>query len=288
MATEKIKMRLQGHEKFPLRDGWLNKGLREVNQNEEAFIKKDAPDSFGIGSNMVKSLRYWMRALGLVDEKSGKAYLSQLGQLVLDYDPYLEDPFSLWTMHICIANNIGEATSWYMYFNRCDAEELEKDQIVSILHREVIKYAQGQSFSDKSLMNDVDVLLSMYSKDKENDDPEDKNISPFAQLGLIRYRNGKYCKVRPDKRKIVVEVVLYYLALLLAGRDSMAIDTLINGERGISKILHLSTIDANEFLDRLDSLGYIRVDRTAGIDMIYAINPLEAREVLENYYNNRK
>ena len=162
MATTKVKMRLQGHEKFPLRDGWLNKGLQEVNRNEDAFLKKDAPDSFGIGNNMVKSLRYWMRALGLIEEKSGKAYLSKVGRVILEKDPYLEDAFSLWVMHTCIANNVDEATSWYMYFNRCDADELEKEQIIAILHREVAKYAQGQSFSDKSLANDAEVLLSMY------------------------------------------------------------------------------------------------------------------------------
>lgn len=27
MATKKVKMKLQGHEKFPLREGWINKAL---------------------------------------------------------------------------------------------------------------------------------------------------------------------------------------------------------------------------------------------------------------------
>lgn len=59
MAVKKIKIRLQGHEKFALRDGWLNKVLEIVPENPDAFLRKDAPDIFGIGSNMVKSLRYW-------------------------------------------------------------------------------------------------------------------------------------------------------------------------------------------------------------------------------------
>ena len=28
-----IKIRLQGHEKFPLREGWLNKGIKAVKNN---------------------------------------------------------------------------------------------------------------------------------------------------------------------------------------------------------------------------------------------------------------
>ena len=67
MATGKIKIRLQGHEKFALREGWINKALRLLPNNEDAFKRKDATDLFGIGSNMVKSLRYWMRAFGLTN-----------------------------------------------------------------------------------------------------------------------------------------------------------------------------------------------------------------------------
>ena len=60
MADEKIKIRLQGHEKFVLREGWLNKGITQVKENPVVFLGKDAPDVFGIGNNMVKSLRYWL------------------------------------------------------------------------------------------------------------------------------------------------------------------------------------------------------------------------------------
>ena len=30
MANEKVKIRLQGHEKFVLREGWLNKGIVRI------------------------------------------------------------------------------------------------------------------------------------------------------------------------------------------------------------------------------------------------------------------
>ena len=34
-----IKIRLQGHEKFPLREGWLNKGIKAVKNNPMVFQK---------------------------------------------------------------------------------------------------------------------------------------------------------------------------------------------------------------------------------------------------------
>ena len=183
MATEgKVKIRLQGHEKFPLREGWINKALRVLPENPDAFTRKDATDLFGIGSNMVKSLRYWMRAFGLTNVSGTE--LSEMGKLIAKYDPFLEKTFTLWMMHSYIAKNLEDATTWYMYFNRCDAEDLDKNEIESILLREVKKYAAGTTFSEKSLSNDVDVLLNMYSKNKEKFDPEDKNTSPFSQLAL--------------------------------------------------------------------------------------------------------
>lgn len=186
MAVKKIKLKLQGHEKFPLREGWINKALMIIPKNPDIFLRKDATDMFGIGSNMVKSLRYWMKAFGLtVENRSSGAELTDIGKIIAYYDPYLENPFTLWIMHSYIAKNKNEATTWYMFFNHCDADDLEKGEIESILLREIKKYAAGQSFSEKSLSNDVDVLLNMYSRNKEKSDPEEKNISPFSQLELI-------------------------------------------------------------------------------------------------------
>ncbi|WP_368268530.1 DUF4007 family protein [Dorea longicatena] len=85
MATEKIKIKLQGHEKFALREGWINKALQILPENPDAFTRRDATDLFGIGSNMVKSLRYWMRAFGLTNNAGTE--LSETGRLIAQYDP---------------------------------------------------------------------------------------------------------------------------------------------------------------------------------------------------------
>ena len=46
MATEKIKIKLQGHEKFALREGWINKALQILPENPDAFTRRDATDLF--------------------------------------------------------------------------------------------------------------------------------------------------------------------------------------------------------------------------------------------------
>ena len=284
MATKKVKIRLQGHEKFVLREGWINKALMILPGNPDAFTRKDATDLFGIGSNMVKSLRYWMRVLGLTDVSGTK--LSEVGKLIAKYDPYLEKVFSLWIMHSYISKNIEDATTWFMFFNRCDADDMEKNEIENILLREVKKYAAGTVFSEKSLSNDVDVLLNIYSQSNEKADPEYKSISPFVQLSLIKKMNGRYIKKHPSRTQFPDEIVLYELALRKIGKEGLSIENIVFGERGLNKIFNMTAIMANDYFDRLDASGYIRVDRTAGLDMLYPMQKLAPLTVIEDYYKN--
>ncbi len=287
MAVKKVKFKLQGHEKFPLREGWINKALIIIPDIPDIFMRKDATDIFGIGSNMVKSLRYWMRAFGLTTEKgSSGVELTEIGKLIAKYDLYLENPFTLWILHSYISKNKEDATSWFMYFNHCDADELKKSEIEAILLREVKKYVAGQNFSEKSLSNDVDVLLNMYNNKKEKSDPEDKNISPFSRLALIKNIDGKYIKNHPDKNNFSEIVVLYELLLMSKDTEGVSIEKAVHGENGLANIYNLTSVMANDYFDRLDSAGYIHVNRTAGLDMIYFVQKIEGLDILEDYYKN--
>lgn len=281
-----VKMRLQGHEKFSLRDGWISKGLTAVKENPLVFIGNEGPDILGIGNNMVKSLRYWLKACNLIDEKPGKgAWLTNLGETIIKYDSCIEKDFTIGVLHSQIAKNIEEATSWFMFFNRCDIDEMPKDKIESILLREIKKYAMGQNFSEKSVKNDLDVLLGMYGKSKEITDPEDKSISPFAQLQLIKYSDGNYSKICPDKRHINEWNVLYELSVMMENKDNISIERALNDECGLMCIYQLKSVIANEYLDKLEAMGYIRVDRTAGLDIIYKTREFTPNDVLKTYYN---
>ena len=173
-----------------------------------------------------------------------------------------------------------------MFFNRCDADDMEKNEIENILLREVKKYAAGTVFSEKSLSNDVDVLLNMYSQSKEKADPEDKSISPFVQLSLIKKMNGRYIKKHPSRTQFPDEIVLYELALRKIGKEGLSIENIVFGERGLNKIFNMTAIMANDYFDRLDASGYIRVDRTAGLDMLYPMQKLAPLTVIEDYYKN--
>lgn len=289
MASEKIKIRLQGHEKFALREGWLNKGIVQVKNNPTVFWGKESPDVFGIGNNMVKSLRYWLKAFGLIVEKGAAgAFLSECGEIIRKYDAYFEDVFTLWVLHSNIVHNAEDATAWYLFFNYCDIEDMEKEQIVRIMIRELNKYTNNMEYPEKSLRSDVDVILKMYGKSKEINDPEDKNVSPFAQLDLIKSIEGNFTKAQPDRRKVTEWNILYELARSLSAKEFISIDEITNGAGSICAIYQISSVAVNEYLDKLETMGYIRVDRTAGLDIVYRVSNMNLGSVMKEYYKTHR
>lgn len=275
-------IRLKGHEKFHLREGWIAKGLYGVSANPRVFSGSDGTDQLGVGTNMVKSIKYWMLAMGLIREgqKNG-AELTDLGKMILKYDPFLEDDLSLWLLHSYIAKNNFRSTVWYLFFNKCQAEEFTKEELYTVLRKELISYAETDSFPESSLKDDIDVLLNMYSKDTKNDDPEDKNKCPLASLKLIKKEGDVYYRQQPDMRHFRDEIILYELGNIFEGESSIGIDYVAELA---ANIYHLSRVAINTILDRLDNAGYITVNRTAGLDEIYPNKKISVKKIIEDYY----
>ena len=59
-----------GHETFPFRYTWLKKGVDAVGKDPEVFGREDAMVTFGVGKNMVSSIRHWGLAVGTLDENA--------------------------------------------------------------------------------------------------------------------------------------------------------------------------------------------------------------------------
>lgn len=293
MINDKVIIRLKGHEKFVLREGWINKGLWAISNSigdsgySRIFAENSGPDEFGVGSNMVKSIKYWLKAFGLTEDAPGKGVrLSEFGRLILKYDPCLEDINTLWLLHSKITRNVETSTIWYLYYNKCDIEEFIKSDIESLLDRELKNYIGCDNYSKSSLKDDVDVLLNMYCKERSVDyDPEDKNICPFAALGLIKRVKNGYRRLQADISKLSEKIVLYELCNIFRDNNSLSIDRIITGENGLSKIYNLNSISVNVYLDKLEHMGYLRVNRTAGLDIVYMNQKMNAEEIIEEYYN---
>lgn len=285
---EKKKYKLKGHESFIIRDGWLTKGIMGVHHDPKLFSVNSGADVLGVGTNMAKSIRYWMRTAGLMSENNKGVFLTKTGQVIYENDLYFEDPFSLWVMHVNIVCNFAQATSWNLFFNYINLNSaFSREEMFDMMRVLVREYTGEQEPSERSIRDDCVAILSMYSRrGEQNDDPEDKKNSPFEELGLLAKTGHKYLKRRPMIDRVDPLVVLYIFLDQLNMEKSLQIDMLTDGENMPGKILNLNRITVNEFLDILQNSGYIIVNRTAGLDIVYPgmCQGMTKEDVVKKYY----
>lgn len=283
-----MRIKLKGHETFALREGWLNKGLSEINKSNRAFSINYGADVLGVGSNMAKAIRYWLRAGGFTSEssKSGTK-LTEIGTIVFEQDKYLEDNFALWIFHVNLAWNQEHATSWYLFFNELNVEDFTKEELTEQLMSRLTVLAEDKKVPERSVRDDVSVLLHMYTKEKiENYDPEEKKISPFSRLGILKRSGNRYRKIQPTEEEVHPLVVLYAMQkyFLRIKKDAAGIDELLQAPLSPGKILNLKRVALNEYIDRLAQQEYLIVNRTAGLDMVYMKTMLLPEQIVAEYY----
>ena len=278
--------RLKGHESFYLREGWLTKGLRAVSQDQHVFFKNSGADALGVGTNMAKSIRYWLKTAGLItDSMKNGAELTEIGKIILDNDLYIEDVFTLWIIHINIALNFTAATSWSVFFNNFDLSSFKRDEMNDLMKRLLIDTTGDMKLPDRSIRDDCTAIISMYSNSREdNVDPEDKKVSPFANLGLLKQSGLNFNKEQPLQTLVDPLVVLYIIRDRLVSENALSIDEIVDGDNMPGKLMNLSRILCNEYLDQLANREYIVVNRTAGLDMVYPQLMPEKADILRAHY----
>lgn len=287
--------RLKGHESFIPREGWITKGLFAVNSAPRLFSTASGADALGIGTNMAKSLRYWLKTAGLITEhQRNGALLTPIGQAIYAHDPYLEDEFSLWIIHINIVRNYAQATSWNVFFNEMNVSRFRREEMVRVMTELLLESTGADELPERSIRDDCSAILNMYYEEtEENEDPEDKKRSPFSALGLIEQHGGYYERKNPDVTRIDPLVLLYLMNGSFAeDRESsgtlfgsVLIDDLTEKNDMAAKVCGLNRILVNDMLDQLAAWGYITVNRTAGLDIVYDNRTLQDHEILEEYYN---
>jgi len=184
-------MRFSGHETFCVREGWLHKGLDLLMNDPSKFYHEHAADYLGVGSNMAKSIRYWLQATGLVacsQDARGKLVVTELGKVIYKYDPFLIETGTWWLLHINLVSRPIYADTWHWFFNSFNSERFDRPIVVENL-RQFIQLGSGRQPSIKTLERDVTCLLASYSRDipADNSDPEEARDCPFRDLGLLSY-----------------------------------------------------------------------------------------------------
>ncbi len=287
------------HETFYLREGWLSKGLAAVSQNPRIFREKDAPVQLGIGRNMVRSLSFWMLATGLAertkDERRVLVHtLTPFGQMVREYDPYLEDEGTLWLVHYHLACSRDQATTWYWFFNHFAPTLFDKETFLTELGQWVIAQQDGQNVSPRTLKRDFQVLLRTYLPGERRRSPEDTLESPLTQLGLLfPVDKATYRLSQPPAERIPPLVMLYVLLQERPGqpRPELSLNLLqaLREPMSVGRVFNLSAAALVELLQRLERQHpeyAVRMVRTGGLDQLQLPSVTPA-DVLTAYYQQQ-
>ena len=278
-----IKLKLKRHESFSIREGWLAKGIKNVKEYGNVFALQNATDILGIGTNMVKSLKYWMTATKLIEEKNREIMLSDFGSIINEYDPYLEDIFSWWLIHINMITNIDDAYIYNLFFNKCNIKTFTKRELYEKLYALLIN--EKLTFNENILQDEVNMIIKTYTIDEKIDNPENNFICPLSELNLLKkVDRDTYEKNRPEIRNLPFWVVYYIICLLLDDRDNISIDELLKEENSPAKLLNMDKNLINEYLDEMKKNDLIIINRTAGLNMVYLKKKLSLNEIAEEYF----
>ncbi|TYZ24656.1 DUF4007 family protein [Selenomonas ruminis] len=289
-------MKFRGHETFFIRKGWLTKGMKYVKKNAAVFVSKEEKpmDVLGIGSNMVKSLRYWMQIAGITEErKSGKRvqFFTEIGELIYKYDRYIEEQGTLALLQYKLANNKDEATAWYYFFNHFKVQEFTKDDFINNIKTWLVMEDESVTVAERSLQDDfnciVNTYLPRYKISSKYISPENNIACPLGELGLIDYVNREnkiYRKNIVAADQIPPQIAWALILSKHEGQTEISLDKLLNEDGSIGRAFNMDIVTLLMILRRIEKMGSLKIVRTAGLDVVRVLRAETAIENIEAYY----
>lgn len=271
-----------GHETFACKSHWLKRGYDFVKERKN-FNDDEAVVHLGVGKNMVSSIRFWMKAFGLINTDGE---LSTIANMLLEddgYDPYFENIGSLWLMHFNIINE-NYATSYKTTFVNYHQQRniVDKDKLKNYIKHYCFDDSNYRNlYNENTVKKDINVLIHNYHT-KNSGNVEDSNtiLSPLNLINELE--DGTYSFNYDSKNNVPEDIFLYALLLLFKNSRSISFESM----KDLSLIFCLTN---NDMLSIIKSLcqkysGILVFSDVAGIKELQIKGELSCIEVLEKYY----
>lgn len=272
-----------GHETFACKSHWMKRGYEFVLEGHN-FNDDEAVVHLGVGKNMVASIKFWMKAFGLLNRDG---ILSSIAHKLLNtdrgYDPFFEDIGSLWLMHFNIVNEnyatVYRTTFIDYHSQRNVIDKLKLQNFIKHLCFDNPNYRS--LYNENTVRKDLNVLIHNYCA-KWNSGVEDSNTI-FAPLNLIRETEDGTYMFNYDSRNIVPANIFLY-ALLAVFPDSKSIS--FESMRELSLIFCLMNNDLLTIIKQLSEeyVGILVFSDVAGIKELQIKGEISTDKALENYY----
>jgi len=275
-----------GHETFPLRQMWLKKAFDTADSSlhvpKSTFTDEDAIATFGVGKNMVSSIRHWALACDVIRESSlqdDSFVLSPLAIQILDdsgLDPYAENPSTAWLAHWLLAGRGTRSTTWRWMFNQVTAPTFTRQELELPLAEYAKKLDPKRKLSSATLSRDIETCLRSYAPRVAGGSPEDFAEPLLGELGLLQeVHKGQFAFRRGAKATLHDGIFAYALIDFWentdSGLSSLAFETVAYGDGSPGRVFKLDEDSVAERLMALSDLtdGYIAWTDTAGLRQVH-------------------
>lgn len=253
------------HETFPVRHGWLTKGLHRMAETKFYRGDLETADDLGLGSRMAKSLQFWLEATGLANSvfqpdagqpgsgrKRKEWHITEFGQTVLHCDPFLELPATWHFLHLMLAQRAKSVWGWF--FNDYPERYFTREACIQAFR----SHAEHQAVNVPSpamAQREIGVLLQAYSVQQRvvSEDPENATVCPLRDLRLVVRHSDldRFEKTQPIDA-VPVEAFLACVAMLgkRSGSDSATFTALVRSRFGPRRILGLGIDQVESAVDQ--------------------------------------
>ena len=190
MNSNKSTLRFSGHDTFNCKEQWILKGLQLIKNEEDTTIFKEteAISKLGVGKNMVRSIHYWLRAFGMLNDAEKITDIAKNLFVEKKWDKYLESEGSLWLLQYFLCKT-GYASIFKLIFNDYFSDkatlEFSEFQVLNFINRELSKNGQSR-VSENTLISDFKVFIRTYASPTKNIKTIEDDFSvPLLSLNLI-------------------------------------------------------------------------------------------------------
>lgn len=274
---------------------WLKKAFDQASADgrvpKAAFIDESAIASFGVGKNMVSSIRHWAIACDVLRDSGENLDAFEISPIASEIlrngglDPYAENPATAWYAHWQLAGKGNRATTWQWLFNHVTAPTFTRQELEAPLAEYARKLDPNKRISSSTLSRDLETCLRSYAPRFAGGTPEDFAEPLLGELGLLQeVHKGQYAFRRGPKASLHDGLFAYAL-LDFWGRSakdisSMAFETIAYGEGSPGRVFKLDEDSMAERLMALADLtgGFLAWTDTAGLRQVHK-KPGEAAEL---------
>ena len=117
--------------------------------------------------------------------------------------------------------------------------------------------------------------------------PESNIDCPFGELNLIDIANKRaktYKKATPPKDMLHPLILLAVLLEQAKGQREIRISAIQNDPCNVGRVFNLDIITLTTLLYKIELLGYIKIERTAGLDIVRIQTELDFFDCVREYY----